>query len=146
MSRTSGLAGTCQAFAPIGLPIVSVIPGMSPVTTTTAPLTRPCIVTPSGAGPPLVPRHHHVRHVRPGHRPPVPPWTKEMALRCPPATLAEIDVPTALIWGRHDQATPLAVAEAGSEQFAWPLQVIDRAADDPALEQPESFIAALGVA
>lgn len=64
----------------------------------------------------------------------------------PAATLADIKIPTALIWGRHDRATPLAVAEAASRQFAWPLAVIEGAADDPTLEQPEAFIAALAAA
>lgn len=62
------------------------------------------------------------------------------------AVLADIDVPVALIWGRHDRATPLAVARAASEKFGWPLQVIEGAADDPTLEQPQAFIAALAAA
>jgi pimeloyl-ACP methyl ester carboxylesterase len=57
--------------------------------------------------------------------------------------LARIGVPTALIWGRHDLATPLAVAEAASTEFGWPLQVIDRCADDPPIEQPEALSQAL---
>jgi pimeloyl-ACP methyl ester carboxylesterase len=51
-------------------------------------------------------------------------------------------VPT-LIWGRHDRATPLSVAEQASTRFRWNLRVIDNAADDPALEQPEAFITTL---
>ena len=58
-------------------------------------------------------------------------------------SLSQIDVPTALIWGRHDRATPLAIAEAASRQFGWRLEVIDGAADDPTLEQPEAFLGAL---
>jgi len=61
----------------------------------------------------------------------------------PAATLAAIEVPTVLIWGRHDRATSLAVAEAASRQFGWRLEVIEGAADDPTLEQPEAFITAL---
>ena len=57
--------------------------------------------------------------------------------------LARISVPTTLIWGRHDRATPLSVAEQASQRFGWPLRVIDDAADDPALEQPEAFLSAL---
>ena len=58
----------------------------------------------------------------------------------PEDLLARISVPTSLIWGRHDLATPLRVAEAASRAFGWPLHVVENAADDPALEQPEAFI------
>jgi FAD/FMN-containing dehydrogenase/pimeloyl-ACP methyl ester carboxylesterase len=61
----------------------------------------------------------------------------------PPATLARIAVPTTLIWGRHDLATPLRVADAASARYGWPLRVIDDAADDPPIEQPEAFVRAL---
>lgn len=60
-----------------------------------------------------------------------------------PPVLAHIAVPTALIWGRHDLATPLAIAQAASRRHGWPLQVIDHAADDPAIEQPEAFVRVL---
>ena len=52
-------------------------------------------------------------------------------------------MPTALIWGRHDLATPLAVAEETSRRYDWPLEVIDDAGDDPSIEQPERFLEAL---
>lgn len=58
--------------------------------------------------------------------------------------LARIRHPVTLIWGRHDLATPLAVAEAASARYGWPLQVIENAGDDPPLEQPEAFVRALG--
>ena len=61
----------------------------------------------------------------------------------PPADLARISVPTTLIWGRHDRATPLRIAETASARYGWSLHVIEDAADDPALEQPEAFLAAL---
>lgn len=61
----------------------------------------------------------------------------------PPAELGRIAVPTTLIWGRHDLATPLAIAEAASIHHGWRLHVIDNAADDPPLEQPEAFLTAL---
>ena len=64
----------------------------------------------------------------------------------PPDILARIAVPTTLIWGRHDRATPLSVAEWASRRFRWSLRVIEHAADDPALEQPEAFMAALHAA
>ncbi len=61
----------------------------------------------------------------------------------PPAELERIDVPTTLIWGRHDRATALAVGEAASERYGWPLVVIDDAADDPSFDQPAAFVRAL---
>lgn len=64
----------------------------------------------------------------------------------PPETLAGITAPTSLIWGRHDLATPLTVAEEASARYGWPLHVIDDCADDPAIEQPEAFLRALHVA
>lgn len=64
----------------------------------------------------------------------------------PPTNLARIAVPTTLIWGRHDLATRLQIAEATSARYGWPLHVIDDAADDPPLEQPGAFLKALRVA
>jgi pimeloyl-ACP methyl ester carboxylesterase/ubiquinone/menaquinone biosynthesis C-methylase UbiE len=64
----------------------------------------------------------------------------------PQAHLARIIVPTSLIWGRHDLATSLSVAQAASSRFGWPLYVIEQAADDPPLEQPEAFLKALRTA
>lgn len=63
-----------------------------------------------------------------------------------PDELARIKVPTSLIWGRHDLGTPLAVAEAASRRHGWPLQVIENAADDPPIEQPEAVVQALRMA
>jgi FAD/FMN-containing dehydrogenase/pimeloyl-ACP methyl ester carboxylesterase len=60
-----------------------------------------------------------------------------------PAKLERIAVPTALVWGRHDLATPLAVAAAASSRFQWPLHVIEDCGDDPPIEQPEAFVRAL---
>jgi pimeloyl-ACP methyl ester carboxylesterase len=64
----------------------------------------------------------------------------------PPAALERIAVPTSLIWGRHDLATPVRVAEAASQRYSWPLHVIDDAADDPSLDQPGAFLRALRTA
>jgi pimeloyl-ACP methyl ester carboxylesterase len=61
----------------------------------------------------------------------------------PAAVLRRITVPTTLIWGRHDLATPLAVAEAASARYGWPLHVIEDANDDPPMERPEAFVEAL---
>jgi 2-hydroxymuconate-semialdehyde hydrolase len=61
----------------------------------------------------------------------------------PGAELRRIDVPTALIWGRHDRMVPLDVAERASTRYGWPLHVIDHAAHVPHIEQPEAFVASL---
>ena len=61
----------------------------------------------------------------------------------PSADLERIAIPTTLIWGRHDLATQLPVAEAASAGYGWPLHVIEEAADDPPMEQPEAFLKAL---
>lgn len=64
----------------------------------------------------------------------------------PADELAQIAVPTTLIWGRHDLATSLSVAEAASARFGWPLHVIENAADDPPIEQPGIFVRTLRAA
>jgi len=64
----------------------------------------------------------------------------------PSMDLARITVPTTLIWGRHDLATRLPIAEAASARYGWPLHVIEHAADDPPIEQPEAFVRALRAA
>lgn len=63
----------------------------------------------------------------------------------PPEDLGRIAVPTTLIWGRHDLATRLAVAEAASARYGWPLHVIEGAAAAPATDQPERFVEVLRV-
>ena len=63
-----------------------------------------------------------------------------------PDVLDRIDVPTTLIWGRQDLATPLGAAEAASQRYGWPLHVIENAGDDPPLDQPEAFVQALRTA
>lgn len=72
---------------------------------------------------------------------------KEVGLpRIPPEDLARIAVPITLIWGRHDKATKLGIAEAASARYRWPLHVIDDAADDPPRDQPGAFLDALRLA
>jgi pimeloyl-ACP methyl ester carboxylesterase len=61
----------------------------------------------------------------------------------PAEVLGRIAAPTTLIWGRHDLATPVRIAEAASVRHGWPLHVIDDAADDPTIDQPEAFLHAL---
>jgi pimeloyl-ACP methyl ester carboxylesterase len=63
-----------------------------------------------------------------------------------PDDLARMAVPVTLIWGRHDQATPLSVAETASARYRWPLHVIDDANDDPPIEQPEALLRVLRLA
>lgn len=58
----------------------------------------------------------------------------------PPADLARITAPTTLIWGRHDLATPLRIAEAASARYGWPTQVIEDCADDPPVEAPQALV------
>jgi len=64
----------------------------------------------------------------------------------PPTELERIAVPTILIWGRHDLATQLPIAEAVSARYGWPLHVIESAGDDPPMEQPEAFLKTLRTA
>ena len=64
----------------------------------------------------------------------------------PPSELARIRVPTALVWGRHNLATPLEVAKAAHARYGWPLHVIEGAAGDPPIEQPAAFLDALRLA
>jgi len=63
--------------------------------------------------------------------------------RIPQEDLARITVPTTLIWGRHDRALRLRIAEAASARYGWPLHVIEDCADDPPRDQPEAFLRAL---
>lgn len=66
--------------------------------------------------------------------------------RIPPEHLARITAPTTLIWGRHDRANRLRVAERASARYGWGLHVIERCADDPPRDRPEAFLRALGAA
>jgi pimeloyl-ACP methyl ester carboxylesterase len=64
----------------------------------------------------------------------------------PSTDLVRITAPTSLIWGRHDLATSLQVAESVSAEYGWPLHVIEDCADDPPIEQPAAFLRALRAA
>jgi 2-hydroxymuconate-semialdehyde hydrolase len=63
--------------------------------------------------------------------------------RIPDDELLRIDVPTALLWGRHDRMTSLAFAEEASARLGWPLHVVDDCGHVPHIERPEGFLAAL---
>jgi pimeloyl-ACP methyl ester carboxylesterase len=64
----------------------------------------------------------------------------------PDTELRRIDVPTTLLWGRHDRMVPLRVAEQAATRHGWPLHVIDHTAHAPHIERPESFVEALAAA
>lgn len=66
--------------------------------------------------------------------------------RIPPDDLGRIVAPTTLIWGRHDRANRLRVAEQASARYGWALHVIEDCADDPARDRPQAFLAALRAA
>jgi pimeloyl-ACP methyl ester carboxylesterase len=68
---------------------------------------------------------------------------KAGAKQVPDAELRRIDVPTALLWGRHDRFVPLGLAEAASRTLRWPLRVVDDAGHVPHIEQPDAFLHAL---
>jgi pimeloyl-ACP methyl ester carboxylesterase len=68
---------------------------------------------------------------------------REFAQAIPRRDLERLATPTALFWGRHDRATPLAVAESASARYGWPLHVIEDCNDDPPVEQPEALLRAL---
>lgn len=60
--------------------------------------------------------------------------------------LEGISVPTTLIHGRDDLQVPVAVAEAASTRYGWPVHVIEEVRDDPAVERPTEFLAAVQAA
>lgn len=63
--------------------------------------------------------------------------------RIPSSDLAQMTVPTTLIWGEHDRALDVRIARRASEQYGWPLHVIPESADDPPRDQPDAFVRAL---
>jgi pimeloyl-ACP methyl ester carboxylesterase len=68
---------------------------------------------------------------------------RELASTIPSEDLERIAIPTTLIWGRQDVGIAVNVAEAASARYGWPLQVIEKARDDPAIERPAAFLEAL---
>lgn len=63
--------------------------------------------------------------------------------RIPVADLTAITAQTSLVWGRHDRANRVRIAEAASERFGWPLHIIEEAADDPPMETPDELVNAV---
>jgi pimeloyl-ACP methyl ester carboxylesterase len=63
--------------------------------------------------------------------------------RLPSDALRRLTIPVTLIWGRHDRANGLRIAEAASARYGWPLHVIENCADDPPRDEPEQFLRAL---
>jgi pimeloyl-ACP methyl ester carboxylesterase len=82
----------------------------------------------------------------PGVLPATGALMSQFGVEIPETSLARISVPTTLIWGRHDLATPWRVAENASRTLGWPLCVIEDAADEPSLDQPAAFVDALRAA
>lgn len=60
--------------------------------------------------------------------------------KVPDSELRRIDVPTELVWGRHDRMTPLSLGEEASGRLGWPLRVIDDAGHVPHVERPLVFV------
>lgn len=63
--------------------------------------------------------------------------------RVPDADLRRIEIPTTLLWGRHDRFVSLALGEGTSTRLGWPLHVIEDAGHAPHVERPGAFLDAL---
>jgi len=61
----------------------------------------------------------------------------------PDEVLARIAVPTTLVWGRADAIVPVSVGEAAAARFGWPIRILDNAGNEPAIEDPDAFVAAV---
>lgn len=61
----------------------------------------------------------------------------------PETELQRVDVPTALVWGRHDRMAPVDHARTRSARLGWPMAIIDGAGHLPHVEQPDAFVKAL---
>jgi pimeloyl-ACP methyl ester carboxylesterase len=64
----------------------------------------------------------------------------------PDSELRRIEVPTTLLWGRHDRFVPLGLGEAAMTRLGWPLHVIDDAGHVPHIERPDGFLRGLRTA
>lgn len=61
----------------------------------------------------------------------------------PDTELRSLEVPTTLLWGRHDRFVPLGLAKTASTRLGWALQVIEYAGHVPHIERPDAFLRAL---
>jgi pimeloyl-ACP methyl ester carboxylesterase len=68
---------------------------------------------------------------------------KDGTKQIPDAELGRIEIPTSLVWGRHDRFVPLELAESASARLGWPLHVIDAAGHVPHIEQADAYLRAL---
>ncbi len=57
--------------------------------------------------------------------------------------LKSIQTPVTLIWGRHDKANRVKIAQKASKKYGWPLHIIEDTRDDPKIEKPEEFVKAI---
>ena len=80
-----------------------------------------------------------VSHVKRTMRQLIGSCTKQV----PDDELRRIDIPTALLWGRHDRFVPAALGRDASARLGWPLQVLEDSGHVPHIEQPEAFLHAL---
>jgi 4,5:9,10-diseco-3-hydroxy-5,9,17-trioxoandrosta-1(10),2-diene-4-oate hydrolase len=65
---------------------------------------------------------------------------KTCTKRVPDSELRRIEVPTALLWGRHDRFVSLRVGEGARSRLGWPLHVIGDAGHVPHIERPNVFL------
>jgi 2-hydroxymuconate-semialdehyde hydrolase len=79
------------------------------------------------------------RHIKRTMRQLISPQTKPIG----DDELDRVDIPVALLWGRHDRMVPLAIGEHAARRHGWPLHVVDDAAHAPHVEQPNRFIEVL---
>ena len=63
--------------------------------------------------------------------------------RIPDSQLERIEVPTSLLWGRHDRMVPLSFGERTSTKLGWGLHIVDNTAHVPHMEQPKAFLRTL---
>jgi pimeloyl-ACP methyl ester carboxylesterase len=61
----------------------------------------------------------------------------------PEDVLSRITVPTTLIWGRDDAIVPLPAGAAAAERYGWTIRVLDDTGNEPAIEAPDAFAAAV---
>lgn len=57
----------------------------------------------------------------------------------PARDLARIEVPTTLVWGRDDLATPVQIARDASARHGWALRILEDCGGDPPMERPAAL-------